>query len=1005
MFAGHLDHLGASVAGFSRLNKESARKRMAQLVARYTPLHDSLTSPRSNFTETETRTQYIDEFLKILGWDVSNEAGATSRGADVVQEHSHSTEDSGRGRPDYILRVAGKDKLPVEAKKTSYSFDNDQAAPRQVRTYGWSLNTPIGVLTNFTETRIYSTRSEPSDGQSADFGLVPGGLWRFHEYVDRFDELWEHLSYESVSSKKFEILYGSQRQFKGESEFDDSFLNAFRKWRQLLAQAIHDANRELPEKEVGRRTQKVLNALLFMRVCEDKDILSYKDLLSSATSKSIVTTFRSHDKVFNAGIFKALDGITLPDEALLSVIKEMYWPNSKFAYGLLRPDTLVYVYEQYLSEHVIIDASGLVSLQEKPEVLHAGGIARTPDYIMQRLTIPSIDQQLLSGVTSPTVLDMAVGSGGFLLAAFEHLIGIKERELGRPLVISERAHIAQNQLFGVDIDGAAVEVTRLSLLLAILGDTEVDTTTDTSVLPDLERNVVMGNSVVRQDFDHIVPSWAADIDARLATFPLDLGRALGPQYPAQGFDVIIGNPPYVRIQALSEFFPAQLAYFQSPKSGYSSAATGSFDLYMIFIERALTLLSSTGSLAWILPNRFFSTDPAASVRKQLSRRIHRLVDFGVEQVFDGRTTYTALIYLGQETEAPVHVDLVSNLDDWILDEAAATNAKLDRSSLGSEAWDILTPAQSALFSQMFKESYTSLGEQAEVFVGVQTSADEIFMIKNPMPVDKSPDLVSFEDINGTYQVIERSILRPAIKDVRIAVLDSEPTPDRWAIFPYALEETKSGRLVSRAFSFDELQLSFPHALKYFTEHREALSKRSITPDPHGKYWSYGRSQSLTKLDEQKLIVRVLSVRPSYALDSKGLVTPGGGDGGPYYLIRPLAESDFSIGILQAILSHPAVDHYVTAIGKKYRGEYAVHRKAYLVKVPLPRISETSANRIEDMVAECQKLALQIRSEADSHRRVVAENRKHYLHGEINTLISAAYKLTVEQLSDAGLANL
>ncbi|WP_299295249.1 Eco57I restriction-modification methylase domain-containing protein [uncultured Mobiluncus sp.] len=992
------------MTGFSRLNKESARKRMAQLVARYSPLHDNLTSSKSGFTETETRTQYIDEFLKILGWDVSNEAGATNRKADVVQEHSHTTEDSGRGRPDYILRVSGKDKLPVEAKKTSYSFAGDKAAPSQVRAYGWTLNTPIGVLTNFTETRIYSTLSEPTDDQPSEFGLIPGGVWRFDEYNARFDDLWERLSYESVSSKQFELLYGDTRQFKGESEFDESFLNAFRKWRKELAQEIYNANSMLPEKEIGRRTQKVLNALLFMRVCEDKDILSYKDLLTSATSSNILATFRDRDKVFNAGIFKALEDINLPDSALLPVIKQMYWPNSKFAYGLLRPDTLAYIYEQYLSEHVVIDSSGLVRLEEKPEVLHAGGIARTPDYIMQRLTIPSIDKQLAAGVSTPTILDMSVGSGGFLLTAFEHLIELKEREIGRPLEIAERAHIAQTQLFGIDIDGAAVEVTRLSLLLAILGNSDVDTTTDTAVLPDLGQNIIIGNAVVRQDFDRIAPKWAANIDARLSALPLNLEKALGTLFPTQGFNIIIGNPPYVRIQVLSEFFPAQLDYFQSPKSGYVSASSGNFDLYMIFIERALTLLNDSGSLALILPNRFFSTDSATGLRKKLSQRIHRLVDFGVEQVFEGKTTYTALIYVGEKTSTPVEVDLVSNLSEWVLDEKAVTSARIDRKSLESEAWNILTPAQSALFSQMFKESDTSLGDEAEVFVGVQTSADEIFMIKDPKPVGNAPGLVSFQDLNGVPQMIECSILRPAIKDVRIAVLDSEPTPDRWAIFPYAIEETEAGRLVSHVYSLDELQRNYPYALNYFTQHREELTKRSITPDPKGKYWSYGRSQSLTKLDEPKLVVRVLSIRPSYAYDSKGLVTPGGGDGGPYYLIRPLEKSKFSIELLQAILSHPAVDHYVTSIGKKYRGEYAVHRKAYLIKVPLPNVNTQDTQRIEEMVFECRGLSLQIRDETDSQRRTVAEGRKQYLHNEINTLISAAYKITKELLSDARLSN-
>lgn len=222
-------------------------------------------------------------------------------------------------------------------------------------------------------------------------------------------------------------------------------------------------------------------------------------------------------------------------------------------------------------------------------------------------------------------------------------------------------------------------------------------------------------------------------------------------------------------------------------------------------------------------------------------------------------------------------------------------------------------------------------------------------------------------------------------------------------FPYSIEETNTGRLVSRAYSLEELQQRFPYALKYFNHHKEALAKRSITPDPKGKYWSYGRSQSLTKLDDPKLIVRVLSISPSYAFDSKGLVVPGGGDGGPYYLIRPLSDSEFDTELLQAILSHPAVDHYVTSIGKKYRGEYAVHRKAYLVNVPLPKLNDHDAKQIRNMVFECRQLSIQIRDEADSQRRSAAIDRKRYLHTEINSLISGAYKITKELLEDVGLS--
>lgn len=987
------------MVGFKRPNKEQARRQMKRLVERFETLHRSLTSPETGFTETETRTQYIDEFLKILGWDVSNEAGHTTRKAEVVQERTHTTTSSAHGRPDYILRVNGKDKLPVEAKKAAFNFDNNSEASRQIRAYGWTLNTPIGILTNFTETRIYSTLTEPKEFQSSDHELIPGCCWKFSDYVARFDEIWDHLSFESVSTDRFKELYGKTRNYRGDSEFDESFLDTFRAWRQNLGQAIHNQNKGLPAAEVGRLTQKVLNALLFMRVCEDREILKYRQLLDQAQSSHIVKLFKQRDKTFNAGIFRALEGIELSDSSLVPIIQEMYWPSTKFSYGLLRPATLAFIYEQYLSEHFEF-SNGTVTLTEKPEILHAGGVASTPMYIIQRLVTPAIDQQYSSGVIAPNILDLAVGSGGFLLAAFEHLVELKERELGRHLTLQERAYIAENQIFGIDIDGAAVEVTRLSILLSVLGDAEIDTATAQSVLPDLKRNIVVGNSVVREDFDHIVPTWASNLESRQTTLPLDIEQSLGEKYPSEGFDVIVGNPPYVRIQVLSEYFPAQLAYFQSQLSKYASATSGSFDLYMIFVERALSLLNPTGNLAMILPNRFLNTQPASAIRSMLSRRIHRLVDFGVQQVFMGRTTYTTLVFAGAPTTEKVKVDLVSNLEAWIEDESSVTQSSLNRKSLGSKAWKILTPAQIDLFAQMFAESDSSLEEEAEVFVGVQTSADEIFFIKNIQPVEGRPDLVSFIDIEGDRETIERSILKPAIKDVKISSLDGEPSPDRWAIFPYVTERKPSGRLANRVFTYDELKKSFPYALAYFSKYKDLLAKRSISPNPQGKYWSYGRSQSLTKLDDPKLIVRVLSLKPSYAYDSNGLVTPGGGDGGPYYLIRAKTDSKYTNELLHAILSHPAVDQYVTATGKKYRGNYAVHRKAFLTKVPLPRLTPQDADRITNMVVESRDLSIRIRSETDSLRKSVAKNRKDFLYSEINTIISVAYKLSDEQIKTA-----
>ncbi|HBF3136013.1 TPA: hypothetical protein KKQ22_004693, partial [Shigella sonnei] len=139
-------------------------------------------------------------------------------------------------------------------------------------------------------------------------------------------------------------------------------------------------------------------------------------------------------------------------------------------------------------------------------------------------------------------------------------------------------------------------------------------------------------------------------------------------------------------------------------------------------------------------------------------------------------------------------------------------------------------------------------------------------------------------------------------------------------------------------------------------HRNKLQNlRNVSPNPGDAYWAYGRSQSLGKLTDPKLIARVLSLTPQYALDTDGFVVPGGGDGGPYYLLRPQAGCEYSIDVIQAIVSHPAVDLFVAVNGKKYRGSYASHRKAFLTNVPVPPLSKDQQASIAERVQELRQL--------------------------------------------------
>ena len=981
---------------FNRMSKAEGLTRVIELVQRYRQLAPELTRSGSPFTETDARVGYIDPLLEALGWDVRNAGGLSQRLVEVVMERTGSDADGSWGRPDYRLRMDGIDAIPVEAKKPSIQIGTDATSALQARSYGWSLSLPAAILTNFDELIVFDTRvAAPLQGDSADVARLPGGKFGFEEYVTRFDELWRLASFESLATDGLEGVYSYERPPRGDSPFDRRFLGEFRGWRRTLAQAIADGNLALEAPEIGRRTQRLLNALLFLRVCEDRNIGRYQELLESATARRIVSSFREADRAFNAGLFTVLRDTNVSDTALVEVVREMYWPRTQFAFGVLDPSTLAGVYEQYLAEAVVLDDERHIRLEVKPEIAHAGGVVATPDYIVREVGDATLGPLLEQGVPEDlSVLDPAVGSGVFLLDAFERIL--EAAEAGHSaLGLAERGGLVRQHLFGVDIDAAAVEVAKLSLLLAVLGNEHVDIALARDVLPDLGRNIIVGNSVVRENFDTLLPAAAAVTFRRARVSPLNLRAAIGRGYPRRGFSAIVGNPPYVRIQVMAEHLADQLAYLQDPRSGYDAPSANNFDLYLVFIERSLELLAPDGRLGMIVPHRFTNHLSGSSVRRKLGPRLPRMVHFGEEQVFRNRLTYTTIIVAGPRTADPLMVEMVTDLRAW-RESRTFTGIEIQRDELGAGTWPFATADQALLFDQLRAGGIAKLGDAdwVHIFVGVQTSADEWYFIKL-LPCEDA-ELVEFIDHTGVRTTIERSLARPAVKDRTIAYFDGQPDPDRYAIFPYDVDED-AGR--AHVISADAMRGSYPLAHAYFERHREKLKNgRNVTPDPGDAFWAYGRSQSLGLLSGPKLIARVMSLIPRYALDEQDFVAPGGGDGGPYGFLRPRPNCPYSIDVIQAILSHPAVDLMVSVTGKKFSGSYAVHRKEFLKGIPVPLLTVDQQAYIEARAQELRCLAVQLRSEQDSAVVRSIKNRQGFLASEVDDALTAAYRLDTELLS-------
>lgn len=982
------------------MSHEDAREAVARLVERYIANRELYAS-----NESQVRLDFIDPLLEAFGWDLANHAGLSPTAREVrVEETVELVDDKdlasvgAAGSPDYTIQPGGERRFFVEAKKPAVPITTAAAPAFQTRRYGWSAGLSVSVLTNFAELVIYDCRVQPRPGDGAAVGRIPGHMYQCEEYVDRFDELWRALSKESVLDGIFDEEFAIERELRGQDSFDGVFLEQIRRWRLAFARDIAKRNQSLDERSIARTTQRLLNRLVFLRVCEDRNIETYGELLKLDDRDALDERFRAADKTYNAGLFRALDDIAIDTDLLHSIIAQLYYPQSPYAFSVVDASILASIYEQFLAERVELTADRSVALVRKPEVAHAGGIVPTPGYIVEAILDRTLKVALanssLDDVRSLRIIDLSCGSGIFLLQAFRVLLN-HFAAAGISPSLGLKHEILRTNIFGVDIDAEAVEVTRFNLLLAVLDgeDRETAARFDAALLPDIDAQIVSGNSLITPHFLAVYPETRLNRSELLAVNPFDFTQAFPGVMGDGGFDVIVGNPPYVRIQTLAEFEPFQVAYFQT-YSAFKSARAHNFDKYLLFIERAIDLLKPSGRFGYVVPHRFMATLPGQAVRELLSSGGHlrEIVHFGHEQVFPGATTYVCLLTGAKAASADFTFSQVDDLAAWRNGDTATTRT-VATSTLGTAPWGLGTDEARAVFAEMTARHGTKLRDVADIFVGVQTSADDVYLIK---AVSINAKTITFS-LDGKSWTVERGICRPALRDRSLLPYDGKPEPDAWAIFPYEIDETKPTR--ASVISPERMEAEFPLAWKYLVAHRDQLEARSISPTTRGTWYRYGRSQSLTKLDAEKIIVRVLSLVPQYNWDPDGLLVPGGGDGGPYYLIRPKPNSPIPLAFLIALLSHPVVDAMVWEAGghKEYRGGYFPHRKKFLEDLPVP-VHELP--QVEVVSALTQKLVdttIQYRHETDSDVRLVLERDRAAQRTKIETAISLLLGLSKSDL--------
>ena len=377
-----------------------------ELVERFERQREAYRSPQYN--ETQLRREFRDPFFKALGWDIDNERGHAEAYKDVIHEDAIKVGEATKA-PDYCFRIGGARKFFLEAKKPAVDIKHDVSPAFQLRRYAWTTKLPLSVLSDFEEFAVYDCRVKPNQRDNAAVARI---LYiPYTEYVERWDEIANVFSKDAVLKGSFDKFAESKKAKRGTADVDDEFLKTIEGWRAELARNLALRNPKLTQRELNFAVQRIIDRIIFLRICEGRGIEDYGRLLALTNGDRIyprlAQLFEQADNRFNSGLFhfkaekgrhEAPDELTLSldldDKLLRDILKSLYYPECPYVFSALPADILGQVYEQFLGKVIRLTEGHRAVVEEKPEVKKAGGVYYTPTYIVDYIVQNTVGKLL-----------------------------------------------------------------------------------------------------------------------------------------------------------------------------------------------------------------------------------------------------------------------------------------------------------------------------------------------------------------------------------------------------------------------------------------------------------------------------------------------------------------------------------------------------------------------------------------------------------------------------------
>jgi len=582
--------------------------------------------------------------------------------------------------------------------------------------------------------------------------------------------------------------------------------------------------------------------------------------------KNIISQFREDESSLNriiVSVFLKSNGIRIKNNELLkSLMISENSPLSKY---------LVYSTFKFSFDD-LIEAFEL-AIPTKEKVIN--GAVYTPNYIKSFIVEHSL-KKIQKEHQSVLAADIACGCGAFLVTIANKL----KAETGKTFY-----QIFKDNIFGLDISRSSIKRTEilLSILALVNGEDK----------KEFEFNLHCANSLSFDWFKHEEKVKASN-----------------------GFDLVVGNPPYVRARNIDKVSKTLL-------SNWAVTKAGNPDLYIPFFEIGLKQLNEDGMLGYITVNSFYRSVNARELRKYLQQNKFDLsiIDFGHEKIFEGKSAYTCICLISKNQT--VSISFKKENSKTLVGNGIKLFSQIPYKDLSSQRGWLLNDKRIIENIKRIEEAGRSLGASYKIRNGIATLSNDTYIFK---PVLEKENYFLLDHKGKKYE-IEKSICRNIIKPNILKYEHEIESVKEKLIYPYT-----NGINPLALMNEKDFKANFPKAYKYLSDNREELQKRDKGNGDYGAWYAFGRTQALCDTG-YKLLFPYMAKTPHFVFtDERDMLIYCG-----YAIFH---ESQEELKILKRILESKVFEYYMTNTSKPYSAGYFSYAKNYVKNFGICKLNES-----------------------------------------------------------------